>query len=626
MRRIAQNCLIFLFFHDNMSLVGKYTHFHREIDKERDTIMNENAKENAIQNEEMGVVEKTRKPEKVSIISSMKTKLVVVTIVCIVVTALISFYSTIPRLKDDIMGTTKAYMRDLGKALGEGIDREIAASSKDKALQVDNLDKILKTAKIEGLSSSYTYVVSNDGTMMYHPTPDKIGAVVENDAVKQLLQGLKQGKHPSPDIIEYDFKGVMKQAAYYIADSEDFIIIVTADKEEVIASANEAKNTGILIAVVALLIMVALSTILVISLIKPIVKITTILGKMGSLDFRQDEELEKIATRNDETGVMGRAVANMRNEMVSIIKRISGQSTELFNASQNMNTTANETVQSVGQVERAISEIAEGATSQAQETQSATDNIIIMGNMIQETKDEVLNFRATATEMKQSGVKANQILEQLNDINRQTKSAIADIAQQTEVTNSSALKIKAATNIIADIAEETNLLSLNASIEAARAGEQGRGFAIVASQIQKLAEQSNESARQIEEVTNALIEESDKSVATMEEVKVVIDKQDEYVANTQESFQEVADGIDKSMKVMDLITEKTNRLDEARERVVDTVQNLSAIAEENAASTEETSASAIEVNNTMEGVTEEAVRLNGIANELEDSVKAFTVE
>ena len=112
----------------------------------------------------------------------------------------------------------------------------------------------------------------------------------------------------------------------------------------------------------------------------------------------------------------------------------------------------------------------------------------------------------------------------------------------------------------------------------------------------------------------------------MEEVKVVIDKQDEYVANTQESFQEVADGIDKSMKVMDLITEKTNRLDEARERVVDTVQNLSAIAEENAASTEETSASAIEVNNTMEGVTEEAVRLNGIANELEDSVKAFTVE
>ena len=333
-----------------------------------------------------------------------------------------------------------------------------------------------------------------------------------------------------------------------------------------------------------------------------------------------------LGKKKDEVGVMARALIRMRKEMKITIEKIRTGSGELYDAAQSMNNLASQTAESVEQVDKAISEIAQGATSQAQETQTATENVILMGNMIEETNNEIEDLRNSARDMRSAGENAMKILDELNKINQQTKDAISVIYEQTNTTNTSAMKIKEATDIITDIAEETNLLSLNASIEAARAGEQGRGFAVVASQIQKLAEQSNESARQIALIIDELISDSAKSVETMEEVKEVIGKQDEYVSNTESSFRDVNDGIAKSIDGIRIIAAKTKDLDGARVKVVDVVQNLTAIAEENAASTEETSASAAEVGNTIGNVAQEAKHLNVIANDLEENIKVFVMD
>lgn len=322
---------------------------------------------------------------------------------------------------------------------------------------------------------------------------------------------------------------------------------------------------------------------------------------------------------------MNRAISALQQELALVAANINEQCEKLNAESGSMARSVDETLNTVEQVEKAVNEIAQGATSQAQETQTATEQIIVMGSMIEETGVDVEELRENARKMRNASEQAMEILDALGEVNQQTKDAIAVIAKQTDVTNESAMKIKMAVDIITDIAEETNLLSLNASIEAARAGEQGRGFAVVAGQIQRLAEQSNESAQQITGIIELLIQETQRAVQTMADVKVVIEKQDENVNLTERAFGDVKEGITQSIEGIRTIAKRTEELDQARVKVVDVVQNLTAIAEENAASTEETSASATEMSAIMESIDNNAKNLNEVAEQLHATISKFKI-
>lgn len=566
-----------------------------------------------------------KKKDRVLFIHSIKAKIMLLVLLAIIVATGMCMWTAIPLTKSSMQETVQHYMIDVTSIAGEGLDRKIITLG-ENALTAEELEKTVGSVQVNEMDSSYAYVVAPDGTMLYHPTAEKIGLPVENEAVTMLVSELSKGNKPETDVIEYVFNGVTKYAAFYIGANSEYILVITADADEVLEGINLIVKRCLEGSIITVILCAVIALIIAIRIVKPIEKITDIVKVISDFDFREDERQKIISRKKDESGVMGRSIENLRIELVDVVRKITGQSKELYDASQALSVNASETAISVDQVEKAISEIAQGATSQAQETQTATENVIVMGNMVEETNDEVERLRETMRGMRDAGNSAMDILQQLNEVNQKTKDAMQIIYEQTNVTNESAMKIKEATNIITDIAEETNLLSLNASIEAARAGEQGRGFAVVAAQIQKLAEQSNESARQIEEIINILIAESQKSVETMDEVKEVIEKQNENVANTQNAFENVKSGIDSSIDGIRVIADKTAKLDEARIRVVDVVQNLTAIAQENAASTEETSASAAEVGAIMSNIAENADQLHQIAVDLEESVKQFTVE
>lgn len=561
--------------------------------------------------------------DKVGVIQSVRTKILAVLVAAMAALAICVSVIYINNVREHLMELNQNYLYDLTVAYGAEIEQQIETQGYNTAMDYNNLSATLEGVGIQDVESSYAYLVSADGTMLYHPTKDKVGQPVENAVVKGVVEKLQAGTVPEPEVVSYEFKGAIKYAAYAITEKGNCILVISADEDEIMKPVTEVIGIGTICSIVLVVIFVLIAYFIVNRIVKPVIQVTDIVGKLAHMDFSEIEGQEKLVARKDETGMMSRAVAELRNQLANVVSDLRDQSQQLFNASDSLNNNASETASTVEQVEKAVSEIAEGASSQADETQKATENVILMGNMVEETAQEVDNLIANANEMKTSSDEASATLVELEKINTQAKEAIDVIYEQTNTTNESAMKIREATSLITSIAEETNLLSLNASIEAARAGEQGRGFAVVAGQIQKLAEQSNESARQIEDIIDSLIEDSQKSVATMDEVKEIMSKQISSVEKTDEIFTQVKDGINTSIDGVNRIADKTRKLDEARVNVVDVVQNLTAIAQENAASTEETSASVTQVSDIVYNISENASQLKDVANGLEQNMNIF---
>lgn len=567
-----------------------------------------------------------RKKEKVTFLKSTRGHIIITSIVVIAALVVVISMSIISRFRSNVTSITKNYMQDMAYAYGHSLDAELDdGMSADKVLAVGNLSNQLKGVGVKGFESSYAYVVNSEGTMLYHPQADKVGKPVENSVVKGLVADIQAGRTPSPrnTTTQYNFNGEKKYASYYISNDSSFILIISADDSEVSGSVIKALTLslifGLLIGVAGLFVLITLLT----RSMRPIGQLSEFVDKMADLDFSRDENSEKLANRQDEFGAMARAILNLQQRLIEVVSNIKDQSSKLFNSSNGMYKHASDMNETTTQVDTAVNEIAQGATSQASQTQTASENVITIGNMIEETNEEVDGLDQTANKMKESHQTAVSILRELGNTNEKTKNSINQIAEQTKTTNESAGKIREATSIIANIADETNLLSLNASIEAARAGEAGRGFAVVASQIQQLADQSSDSAKQIEQIVDELIKDSDQAVATMDTVKEIIDQQSDNVDRTKNAFEELSVGIDDSISAVASISGKMKQMDEARKNVVETVSSLSAIAQENAASTEESSASVSSITTIADEIEESSGDLKNIAKELDNDMNMF---
>ncbi|MDE5804386.1 MAG: methyl-accepting chemotaxis protein [Lachnospiraceae bacterium] len=566
-----------------------------------------------------------KKRIKVGLIHSIVIKILWCVVVGVCATWLLEVWTFLPLINENIAENAENYMYDMAVVYGRNLEEKVAREGKEQALAAVSLSEMFKDVRIKGAASSYAYITDAQGIMLYHPTADKIGQSVENEVVKGLVGEISQGRIPEPAIITYNFKGVEKYASYYVGGNGNYILVITADESEIFSRVNmmmrRSYMSGIIVLVVCGLLGFGLGKLVV----RPINMLAKNVLKLSEMDFTADETQEKLNRRKDETGQMSRAISELREELVKVCAQIKEQSRSLYKAAETLSGETMETSEAVGQVDRAVGEIADGATSQAEETQKATENVILIGNMVEEVGEQVSSLNSNADAMQRASVEALETLKELDHTNVQTREAIEKISEQTNTTNESALKIREATTMITSIAEETNLLSLNASIEAARAGEQGRGFAVVASQIQKLAEQSNESAREIEEIIDSLIHDSEEAVETMDSVKEIIARQSANVERTGEGFAEVKKGIDTSLENISAISDSISRMDEARVNVVDVVQNLTAIAEENAAGTEETSASATEVGAIVQNMAEQAGKLKEVAGEMESSMNVFKV-
>lgn len=549
--------------------------------------------------------------QKISFWHSMKTQFIAVVILVAAVIVILYTLMIMPGVKSNIRSIYSDYLLDLSISYG----REVESAMQVNIDLLDNPEAaqdILQQIDVAGAKTAYAYLVGFDGTMLYHPTAEKIGQPVENDAVKKMLKEIQGGSIPKPETVQYVFQGEKKFSACYTSKKQ-FILVVTADDADLLAPALMLEQRGILISGVLLLLGALAAFVFATRITRPLSKITDSVNRIAQLDLRNDQVLEQCAAHRGEVGIIANAVLRMKEALTEIVQKIRQQGEQLFDASETLNNNAAKTAGNVNNVETAVNEIATSATSQAQETQGATESIISMGTMIEDSTSQVKSMNETADVMNESGQIAKKALEELGEINERATESINVIYEQTNTTNDSALKIKDATSLIA-------------SIEAARAGEAGKGFAVVAAQIQKLAEQSNESAKRIEDIIRELLKDSETAVHTMEDVKEIMQEQNEKVKKTAEVFEQMHEGVNLSIHGMVSIEEQTQKIEDARNKIVDTVQSLSAIAEENAASTQETSASMMEIGSVINDISQNAENLKNIAEVLERNMQLFQME
>lgn len=327
--------------------------------------------------------------------------------------------------------------------------------------------------------------------------------------------------------------------------------------------------------------------------------------------------------RSDELGDMARQVEQLQGRLFQVMNKVRESAHVLLTAGNDLSQMASQTSTTADDISHAVEDISRGAISQAEEIETASSRVDEMGNMISKIVGSVTILDTTSSEMKTAGDQSVNIIRDLSQSNDKTMAAIERIGQQVNATNESANNISEAIQLITSIAEETNLLSLNASIEAARAGEQGRGFAVVANQIQKLAEQSNESAQKIADIIDNLVEDSEKTVTVMNEVQQIVDEQQKKLNLTKSQFNSVNTGIAASRNEASEIKEQTTVCDTARSGVVDVITNLSSISQQNASSTQETTASMEELNATINLLAESAANLTALSTDLEQEIKFF---
>lgn len=546
-------------------------------------------------------------------------KIIVMVILAVIVSNVICMVFILESSKKQITDSTKHTMVDVINTTSKIVENEISNADTED-LDYDEYAKSLSDVKLEGMDSSYVYVVKNDGTMLYHPTKEKVGQPVENAVIKGVVQQLQDGKKPGTTVVEYDFNGTTKYSAYTILNNEN-ILVLTADESEALAGITTV--TGVAVGIIAIVVLIAIiiSFIMGRRLMRPLVKVSTIIEDVANGNIEADFSVVKES--NDEIGLFIEKMKELTQSLGSIVGKIRNSSDTMSSNSYELNDTSSQTLAANNEISKAVEDVAEGSTGMAASISKINENLLEMSNETKDINASVDEIKNQTTAVQDSSKIMNDKIKSMQDSSHKMDEGISAISKRIETVNTTVDKVSNIVSVIEEISSETNLLSLNASIEAARAGDAGKGFAVVAQEIRVLSDNTNTELENIKQIISSLVEECRYCVQASGTIVEDNAKQKEEIKAVLDEFGSLDEQIQKTAEKADEIEELVTAMIELNDDITKSSNSLTDVSAANAAATEEMNANIEELNAMMHGVSEMAEHMNNESDGLKEALSFF---
>ena len=546
-------------------------------------------------------------------------KIIVMVILAVIVSNVICMVFILESSKKQITDSVKHTMVDVINTTSKIMENEISNSGGDD-LDYDGYANNLSDVKLEGMGSAYMYVVQKDGTMLYHPTKEKVGQPVENAVIKGVVQQLQDGKKPGTTVVEYDFNGTTKYSAYTILNNEN-ILVLTADESEALAGITTVTGAAVGISAVVVLIAIIISFIMGRRLMRPLVKVSTIIEEIANGDINADFGMVKES--NDEIGLIIEKMKELTQSLGSIVGKIRNSSDTMSANSNELNDTSSQTLAANNEISKAVEDVAEGSTGMAASISKINENLLEMSNETKDINASVDEIKNQTVAVQDSSKIMNDKIKSMQDSSHKMDEGISTISKRIETVNTTVDKVSNIVSVIEEISSETNLLSLNASIEAARAGDAGKGFAVVAQEIRVLSDNTNTELENIKQIISSLVEECRYCVQASGTIVEDNAKQKEEIKAVLDEFGSLDEQIQKTAEKADEIEELVTAMIELNDDITKSSNSLTDVSAANAAATEEMNANIEELNAMMHGVSEMAGHMNNESDGLKEALSFF---
>lgn len=550
---------------------------------------------------------------------SLATKIIMVVCAAVIVSNVFSIMFVLRGAQSQIRSSVKTTMMDMAESSDMLVENAMNSLNQDQ-LTYDAYASLLKDVKIEHVDSSYVYLVNEDGTMLYHPTEEKVGQPVENVVVTGLVKQLQNGEHPGNAVVDYDFHGTTKYAAYCIMSNND-IVVVSADESDVLSGLHQVSATAFGVLVGIVLVMCVIAYIVGKRMAKPLVKLGNVVEQMAEGNL--NASFDGVKDSNDEIGLIKVRMQHMATMLSDIVEKIREASDHMTASSSELNETSEQTLSANGEISRAVQDVAEGSTNMATSILDINDNLGTMSSETQVIDSSVHEIKKQAALVQESSQMMSDKMRNMRESSVRMDEGIATISERIRKVNEVVDKVREIVSVIEEISGQTNLLSLNASIEAARAGDAGRGFAVVAEEIRVLSDNTSEQLENIKQIISELISECSECVKASENIVEDNAAQKEEIGYVLTEFGTLDEQIGLTADKAEEIKKLVETMVELNGNITQSSGGLTDVSSANAAATEEMTANIEELNAMMHGVADMAGQMHDQSEKLNSALQYF---